>query len=35
MKTNVNEHTISSHWCPRCKESKEETITDDPPAIYL
>jgi transposase len=35
MKTNVNEHTISSHWCPRCKESKEETITDALPGFTI
>ena len=35
MKTDVTEHTIPSHWCPKCKESKEATITNALPGFTI
>lgn len=35
MKAEVAKHTISSHWCPKCKAVKEEAVTDALPGFTI
>lgn len=35
LKPSVKEHEISSHWCPKCKEVKEEVVTDALPGFTI
>lgn len=35
MESETTKHTISSHWCPRCKSNKEDIITDALPGFTI